>query len=249
VSKECLAKLRIVRPKRIYEQVAEQLAQLIKDGSFPPGSRLPAERELTVSLGVSRPSLREAMIGLEVLGLIETRVGDGTYVAREFDYLALNRLASMDLGPSAVEQFQVRRTLETECAGLAAEAAGAENLDGLRRLLEEMQAAIAQGRNPWQLHKRFHNLLAGASGNQLLASMIHTLWVLREGELWSGLRARVDHPVHWQRGLESRRRLLTALENRDARASRVVMTEHFEALSVIYFGGPDDASDVLDTPA
>ena len=77
-----LPPLRLVRPKRMYEQVAEQIEALIRGGTFTPDARLPGERELAERLGISRPSLREALIALETAGLIETRVGDGTYVRR-----------------------------------------------------------------------------------------------------------------------------------------------------------------------
>src|SRR6476661_7296247 len=73
--------LQAVEPKRLYRQIADQLAQLIANGEFPPGSRLPAERELAVSLGVSRTSVREAVISLEMSGLVEVRVGTGIFVS------------------------------------------------------------------------------------------------------------------------------------------------------------------------
>src|SRR5689334_24759918 len=72
--------LQAVEPKRLYRQIADQLAHLIARGEFPAGSRLPAERELAVSLGVSRTSVREAIISLEMNGLVEVRVGTGIFV-------------------------------------------------------------------------------------------------------------------------------------------------------------------------
>src|SRR6478672_3812135 len=72
--------LQAVEPRRLYRQIADQLAELIARGEFPPGTRLPAERELAVSLGVSRTSVREAIISLEMSGLVEVRVGTGIFV-------------------------------------------------------------------------------------------------------------------------------------------------------------------------
>jgi DNA-binding FadR family transcriptional regulator len=73
-----VAKLQIVRSRRVYEQIAEQIQELIRSRALRPGDRLPAERELAAMLGVSRPSVREAMIALEAAGFIEVRTGDGT---------------------------------------------------------------------------------------------------------------------------------------------------------------------------
>src|SRR5687767_9663312 len=95
-----LPMLRLVRPKRMYEQIAEQIEALIRDGTFDPGKRLPGERELAERIGVSRPSLREALIALETAGLIETRMGDGTYVRAELGATPVFPLATgRDLGP------------------------------------------------------------------------------------------------------------------------------------------------------
>src|SRR5215467_13055063 len=74
--------LQAVEPRRLYRQIADQIARLIASGEFPPGARLPAERELATSLGVSRASVREAIISLEMGGLVEVRVGTGIFVTR-----------------------------------------------------------------------------------------------------------------------------------------------------------------------
>ena len=92
--------LQAVEPKRLYRQIADQLAQLIASGEFPSGSRLPAERELAASLGVSRTSVREAIISLEMTGLVEVRVGTGIFVTARPD---TGRSASRDAGPGPFE--------------------------------------------------------------------------------------------------------------------------------------------------
>ena len=109
--------LQLVEPKRLYRQIADQLAQLIASGEFPPGARLPAERELAVSLGVSRTSVREAIISLEMSGLVEVRVGTGIFVdARRRRAQPLRRRR----GPGPFELLAARKLVEGEIAALAA---------------------------------------------------------------------------------------------------------------------------------
>src|SRR5438445_10630620 len=91
--------LHVVEPRRLYRQIADQIANLIAAGEFPPGSRLPAERELAISLGVSRASVREAIISLEIAGLVEVRVGTGIFVAHPPQHGVSGR----DAGPGPFE--------------------------------------------------------------------------------------------------------------------------------------------------
>ena len=124
--------LRLIRPKRMYEQIAEQIEALIRDGTFDPGKRLPGERELAERIGVSRPSLREALIALETAGLIETRMGDGTYIRADIGPTPVFPLATgRDLGPGTLEQFEARRALECAAAELAAQHASEADRAGL----------------------------------------------------------------------------------------------------------------------
>src|SRR5688572_32358152 len=109
--------LQAVETKRLYRQIAEQLGALIAAGEFPLGSRLPPERDLAVQLGVSRPSVREALIALEVQGLVEVRMGSGIYVtAREA--APASRDVQSALGP--FEILRARHLVEGELAAVAA---------------------------------------------------------------------------------------------------------------------------------
>ena len=111
--------LQTVAPQRLYQQIAEQLRTLITAGEFTPGSRLPAERDLAKQLGVSRPSVREALIALEVEGWVEVRTGPGVYVQDRSNTAARgNPIALNEWGP--LELIRARRVLEGEIASLAA---------------------------------------------------------------------------------------------------------------------------------
>src|SRR5438067_7978224 len=104
--------LQIVEPQRLYRQIAEQLRAAIASGDFPPGSRLPAERDLAKQLGVSRPSVREALIALEVEGWVEVRTGSGVYVLDRPPPERSRKVPAAEWGP--LELIRARRVIEGE---------------------------------------------------------------------------------------------------------------------------------------
>jgi DNA-binding FadR family transcriptional regulator len=110
--------LQTVEPKRLYQQIAGQLRVLMGSGEFPAGSRLPAERDLARQLGVSRPSVREALIALEVEGWVEVRTGSGVYVLDRANRSRGTQIAPTEWGP--LELIRARRVVEGEIAALAA---------------------------------------------------------------------------------------------------------------------------------
>jgi len=123
-------RLQAVEPRRLYRQIADQIRRLIARGRLAPGERLPAERDLARRLGVSRPSLREALIALEVQGLLDVRVGSGIYVARPAGGAPAAPLGD-DSGP--FEVIRARWMIEGECAALAARHATAAQLRAIRK--------------------------------------------------------------------------------------------------------------------
>jgi len=180
--------LQAVEPKRLYRQIADQLAQLIASGEFPSGSRLPAERELAASLGVSRTSVREAIISLEMTGLVEVRVGTGIFVTARPD---TGRSASRDAGPGPFELLAARKLVEGEIAALAATVASAEDADALRRSVARIEASTDDFVARESEDRDFHLLLAKATGNSSLELVVEGLWDQR-AELW----ARIQHHFH-----------------------------------------------------
>src|SRR2546422_9040848 len=118
--------LQAVESSRLYRQIAEQLRGLIAGGEFAAGGRLPAERDPAKQLGVSRPSVREALIALEVEGLVEVRIGSGIYVlgpsvrAEGEDPVGSTVHSAVDATAGPFELMRARYTIESECAALAA---------------------------------------------------------------------------------------------------------------------------------
>lgn len=231
-----LPPLRLIRPKRMYEQIAEQIEALIRAGTFAPGRSLPGERELAERLGVSRPSLREALIALETAGLIESRVGDGTYVRPDLPATPVFPLASgRDLGPGTLEQFEARRAIECAAAELASLRAGADHRANLRASLDRMGAMIAAGQYPGEEHRLFHLGVVDAAGNAIFARLARELWAARQAPMWETLRRKVTTPESLQAGLVFRAQLLEALAARDGPAARALMEAHFARVGRLYF--------------
>lgn len=234
--------VRLVRTQRVYEQIAEQIEALIASRKLKPGDRLPPERELAKQLGVSRPSVREAMIALETAGYIEVRTGDGTYV-RE---IAVGNLRfpwaeAGDPGPGPLEQFEARALVEPELAARVALLAKPDDLDELEALIGRMQLGIDTGVQDLKAAYKFHTALARMSRNTILASLVRTLWNMREAEMWRQLRARIVRPEHVAMVVADRRALLAALRARDPEQARAVMARLLTRARHRYF---DDDADL-----
>ena len=153
--------------RRLYQQVADQIRTVIEESRFAPGTRLPPERELALQLGVSRPSLREALIALEIEGSIEIRMGSGVYVCAAPPASATR--VPPPLGDSPTELMQARSVLEGGIVALAAARVTRQGLDRLKTCLEVMRQDIRRGQPPVDADRRFHVAVAEMAGNPLLA--------------------------------------------------------------------------------
>ncbi|MDX6516353.1 MAG: hypothetical protein QOH73_2019 [Gaiellaceae bacterium] len=197
------------------DEAIEKIKALIVAGEFAPGSKLPRERELADRLGLSRSSLREAVRALTLVGVLETRQGDGTYVTSlDADLLLASTAFVSELasGPSMLELFQVRRILEPAVTALAAARISDEELDELDRCLEHM--AEAQGTEAFvAADESFHKVIRDACGNAMLSSLLS---VLSGGTV----AARIWRGVSEEGSLEStlglHRDIASALRARDA---------------------------------
>ena len=162
--------LQTVEPQRLYRQIAEQLRTLMSAGEFVAGTRLPAERDLAKQLGVSRPSVREALIALEVEGWVEVRTGSGVYVK---DRAATNGkgqghtpIPPTEWGP--LELIRARRVVEGEVAALAAVQAKRKDTDAMRRAIDAMQIDADRNVMPLDGDRAFHTSIVQACGNLVL---------------------------------------------------------------------------------
>jgi GntR family transcriptional repressor for pyruvate dehydrogenase complex len=211
---------------RLYEEIVKQIVDRIKSGDLKPGDKLPTERELAAQLKVSRTAIREALRSLEVMGLIDSKVGSGTYV-RE---VSLDSLMDAFAGilkqneRMVVELIEVRMLLEVEIAKLAAKRRTEDNLRAIENALELIENEIEQGELGFEGDNAFHEELTNAAGNLALSS-IHNLC----GELLSSTRKAalmaLDSPMI---SLEYHRRIYEAVKNQDAEEAGRIMREHLE---------------------
>ena len=212
-----------VEPQRLYRQIAEQVRALITSGEFTPGSRLPAERDLAKQMGVSRPSVREALIALEVEGYVEVRVGSGVYVLGKGTEPAAAKLPA-DSGP--FELIRARWVIESECAALAAKKATKAQVRAMEEALDEMEAARDKGVMPLDADRQFHLRMAEATGNSALAMVVKNLWDQRTGPLFLRLEHHFDTPALWTVAIKEHREIVAAIARRDASGARAAMRRH-----------------------
>ena len=222
-----------VATQRLYEQVAGQVTELVARGEFKPGDRLPPERDLAKLLGVSRPTVREAMIALETAGVIEVRTGSGTYVRSVVDEKF--RLPA-DMAPGIREQFDARNLVEPEVAALAATNATKEEVALLAAAVDRADAHFKRGERAEDDDHAFHTTLATASRNTVLAELIRHLWDLRRHPMWDTVRTRVVTPAHRTQVIADRRAIVAALRKRDAAAARKAMKHYMKEAEKRYFG-------------
>jgi DNA-binding FadR family transcriptional regulator len=197
--------LQSIEPRRLYRQIADQIRALVKNGEFVPGSRLPPERDLARDLGVSRPSVREALIALELEGLVEVRIGSGIYVRRVPNGDARSGADAL-AGP--FELLRARHVIESECAALAARAAKRAQVRAIEAALDEMEHDLAAARVPLPADRQFHLRIAEATGNSVLVHVIELLWEERAGALFKRLEDHYDSPQLWQSAIAEHRAVL-----------------------------------------
>ena len=212
-----------IEPRRLYRQIAAQIRGLIKSGEFPAGSRLPPERDLARQLGVSRPSVREALIALEVEGMVEVRIGSGIYVLASTAPHAANGL---DAAAGPFELLRARYVIESECAALAAKSAKKSHVHAIEDAISEMEREMADVRQPLPADRLLHLRAAEATGNGALVAVVKMLWEERMGPLYKQLEHHYDSPELWQAAIAEHRGVLKAIAARDGGVARAMMQRH-----------------------
>ncbi|MFM0728713.1 FadR/GntR family transcriptional regulator [Paraburkholderia strydomiana] len=218
--------LKQVETKRLYQHIADQIRALIQSGGFAQGARLPPERDLAQQLGVSRPSLREALIALEIAGSVEIRQGSGVYVCRTSDR---SPNAIVALGESPSELMQARAVLEGSLIVLAAALITPERLARLRETLDGMRAHIKAGRSPLDHDRAFHVGIAEMTGNLVLVRMVTELFDERHSPISERLSGHAETGQTWAAALAEHEAIYRALEERDPLAAQSAMRSHLRA--------------------
>lgn len=226
--------LKPVEPRRLYQQIADQIRDLIDRGGYEAGTRLPPERDLAQQLGVSRPSLREALIALDVEGHVEVRSGSGVYVCAVRPDPAPRRTAAMGESPSQL--MEARSVIEGEVVVLACARASAAPLARLRELLKGMEAAIERRRARVDLDREFHMTLAEMSGNSVLSRLVTELFDERHSPISAKISSRFENTRTWKTALKEHEAILKAVEARDPIAAQAAMRAHLKASALRWVG-------------
>ncbi len=216
-----------MKDKRLYHAVAEKIKALIKDGEYPPGSRLPGERELAQQFDVSRVTIREAEIALQALGYVNIKTGSGVYVLE-----SEKKESGMPPNISAFELTEARLLFESEAAALAARAISDETLEHLEDLVKTMSQDEPPGSDEaQQADREFHLTIAAASGNTAVQYIVETLWKIRtEVPAVREVHTAICSEEAAADRYNEHAAVLKALRARDATKARLAMREHFKGL-------------------
>jgi DNA-binding FadR family transcriptional regulator len=210
--------------RRLFQDVADKIVALIDEGVFPPGTRLPGERELSERFNVSRVTVREAEIALQATGRIVIKTGSGVYVSED---VPTDKLPEV----SAFELTEARSLFESEAAAIAAPIISDEDIAILRRLLDEMARDDANDdEHATDVDRQFHLTIAAASGNKAIIHVVNSLWRLRM-EL-PAVRDTHASVCHHDGAIRQREHaaIVDALARHDSAAARLAMRQHFSRL-------------------
>lgn len=218
-----------VAAETLSQRITRQLVESIVQGHYRPGEFLPTEDELCQQLGVSRPVVREAAKALSMLGMIRSRQGRGTEVLpyESWNELAPELLAArrdLDLADDfLVDLLVVRRAVEVEAAGLAAEHAGTDDLGHMARFLAEAEDVGNDAESFARVDVAFHDAILAATGNRPLRSLLR---MIEPTLLAARIASVTSRPDGVRRSLREHRAIYRAINAGSAEDARAAMTEH-----------------------
>lgn len=213
-----------VQSRRLYREVAEQLRQLIESGEFAPGTRLPTERELAGQLRVSRPTLREALIALEVEGRVNIRMGSGIYVADAAPATPSLRPAEGAEGP--FELLRAREFIEGAIAAEAALKATSKDVGRLDLILQRMHSFPADRKAIIAVDREFHTTIAAILGNAVLERFVGDLFDQRINPYFERLSAYFEDDSTWKSAAAEHEAIRNAIAAADPSAAKAAMERH-----------------------
>ena len=221
--------LKPIKPKRISDQVFDQLKELIFRGEMKPGEQIMPERELSDALNVSRTSVRDAISKLVVMGLLEQRQGQGTFV-RSMDSIQNNPLAvAMDAQDATLEDLlEVRMGLECNAAALAAQRAVESDLQFLERSIEDMHKEVASGELGTEADVSFHMAISYATKNPVQVDIMKSFYDF----LFIGIKENLSHlyrePGNIDKIVKQHKEIFNAIRNHDTEQAYMSMKRHID---------------------
>ena len=224
--------LKAVRKTRASEDVVRQIADLITGGRLKKGDQLPAERQLSESLKVSRATVREAIRSLESMRLIESRHGNGTYVLVSGEQAGVAPLAASLLTDKddLLDIFNIRKIIEPSIAQLAAAYASSKDIEELEQILKRQRVEAAAGKYTAETDTSFHLTLARIARNRVLSRLLHALV-----DLLADLHAeRLEEPLRAVRSLQGHESIAAAVRREDCAGARQAMLDHLSKVESLF---------------
>nr|WP_315477228.1 FCD domain-containing protein [uncultured Undibacterium sp.] len=216
---------------RLYRVVADRILALIQDEDIAAGERLPSERDLASKLSVSRASLREAVLALELGGVLEVRGGSGVYLCEKKVEEDIP-----EVGPGPFEVLSARRLIEAEVAAIAARVATHASMDAILKAVLAMEKHHEHYASNENADRDFHLAIARATGNSALVGTMEYLWNQR-GRLWHRLKEHFQTEELRQLTLTDHRNILEAIVAHDPAAARRAMRAHLERVTRTFSRG------------
>lgn len=212
-----------LEPRRLYRQVADHIRTLIETGELAAGGRLPAERDLAERFGVSRPTVREALIVLEVEGYIQIRMGSGVYVAAKRSAPAILPAGDLD-GP--FEILQARCIVEGAIAEEAARRVSPQGIARLDEMVSRMELSLDHTENAVAADLAFHAAIVDMTGNATLRHFIGLFSDKRMSPYFEKLASYFEGPHTWLRAVEEHKVIRDAIAAGDPAAAGQAMRSH-----------------------
>lgn len=217
---------------KVYEQVIEELKQMIISGKLKRGDRLPSERDLVEQLKVSRTSIREAIRALQIIGLVECRRGGGNYIKESFEHSLVEPLSItfMLQNSKSMEILELRRVVEVETAALAAEKIGDRELKDLEAIIKQLKESSDEEINA-KLDKEFHYKIANASGNFLIISVLNAISSLMDFFIKDARQIILRDKKNRELLIKHHEDLYKALLERDRSKAAETMRKHLDLIN------------------
>jgi len=220
-----------IKPKKISEEIVNQIKQLITIGDLKPGERIPSERDLATALGVSRPSVREAIMVLEAMGFLDSRQGGGTYVRSLTEITIADPLSNIIGGkdPKILHSLtEVRMGLETWSAYLAAKRATDEQIERMRALYMIMEKQAAVGGWDAEIDAKFHYVITEATQNTIQVHVLNTIHTLFQTNIMVALTEFYQKEGYLEILLAHHLEILEAIAAHDPERAQKAMRVHIE---------------------
>jgi len=214
----------MIKTHRRYQEVAARISRFVAEKGLGPGARLPGEIELAKICGVSRPTIREAMVALEIAGELEIRSGSGAYVREAVNPMSL----VLDSGPGPFELLRARMLIEGEIAADAALYASAGDLTKIEKTLQQMRKLVGSKTNAQISDRQFHVAIGEAARNSVLASIVDGLWAGMFAPMYHRLSQRAGLDKHQAAALIDHEAIFAAIVERNPNEARRAMKRHLQ---------------------